>query len=92
MQADCAELSNISYATTLLLSITSGCVLFYALYKIKQSLKTQPDAHANIKAMTLHATSFGLYMLSAVMLVGILLANLRSEYDFYVAWDQFDGF
>ena len=32
--------SYISYATALLLSINSGFVLFYALYKIKQSLKT----------------------------------------------------
>ena len=54
----------------------SGCVLFYALYKIKQSLKNQPDTLVNIKAMTLHATSFGLYMLSAAILAVDLLANL----------------
>ena len=44
-----------------------------ALYKIKQSLKTQNDAQANIKAMTLHATSFGLYMLSACVLIAVAL-------------------
>ena len=70
------RLKSGSYATTVLLSITSGCVLFYALYKIKQYLKTKPDAQANIKAMSLHATSFGLYMLSAAILAVDLLANL----------------
>ena len=51
-----------------------------ALYKIKQSLKTQNDAQANIKAMTLHATSFGLYMLGVVLLSRRILRLGSDDY------------
>ena len=44
--------------------ITSGVYLFMALYKINKSVKSQEDTQVNLKAMALHATSFGLFMIT----------------------------
>ena len=46
--------------------IISGIYLFTALYEINKSVKTQEDTKVNLKAMALHATSFGLFMASTL--------------------------
>jgi hypothetical protein len=40
-----------------------------ALYKINKSVKSQDDTQVNLKAMALHATSFGLFMASTLLLI-----------------------
>ena len=45
--------------------ILSGAFLFTALYLIRKSVGN--NSQVNIKAMTLHATSFGLYMASVLL-------------------------
>ena len=51
---------------TYFVPITSGIYLFTALYKINKSVKSQDDTQVNLKAMALHATSFGLFMASTL--------------------------
>ena len=70
---DQLELSNyfrqtarISVLATYFVPITSGIYLFTALYKINKSVKSQDDTQVNLKAMALHATSFGLFMASTL--------------------------
>ena len=70
---DQLELSNyfhqtalISILATYFVPITSGIYLFTALYKINKSVKSQDDTQVNLKAMALHATSFGLFMASTL--------------------------
>ena len=59
-------LTTISYFITLALPIVSGLFLFVALCKIKNSKKQRNDTQLNTKAMTLHAVSFGLFMISNI--------------------------
>ena len=49
--------------------IITGIYLFCALSNINKSLRNTNDAQVNVKAMALHATSFGLYMASTFILV-----------------------
>ena len=55
----------ISSRITMLIPIMSGVYLFTALYFIRRSLRNE----VNIKAMILHATSFGFYMASVLLYV-----------------------
>ena len=64
------KMSNISYMVSISLPIISGILLFCALYNIYKSVKTQNETQVNLKAMSLHATSFGLYMVSVLIVVG----------------------
>ena len=58
-------MGDISYEITLGTPILSGAFLFTALYLIRKSVGN--NSQVNIKAMTLHATSFGLYMASVLL-------------------------
>ena len=40
--------------------------MFTALYEINKSVKTQENTKVNLKAMALHATSFGLFMVTTL--------------------------
>jgi hypothetical protein len=44
-----------------------------ALYKINKSVKSQDDTQINIKAMALHATSFGLFMASTLLFMFVIV-------------------
>ena len=61
-------MGTISYEISLFTAILSGAFMFTALYLIKKSVGN--NSKVNIEAMTMHATSFGLYMAS--VLVSIL--------------------
>ena len=63
------KMGNFSYDITLFTPILSGAFLFTALYLIKKSVGN--NSQVNIKAMTLHATSFGLYMASVLLWICI---------------------
>ena len=58
---------------TIFVPIVSGVYLFTALYLIKKSV--QNDSQVNIKAMTLHATSFGLYMASVLLFIYVFVMD-----------------
>ena len=60
-------MGSISYEITLFIPILSGAFLFTALYLIRKSVGN--NSQVNIKAMTLHATSFGLYMASVLLYI-----------------------
>ena len=64
-------MGNISYEITLLTPILSGAFLFTALYLIRKSVGN--NSQVNIKAMTLHATSFGLYMASVLLCIYVYI-------------------
>jgi uncharacterized membrane protein len=55
---------------------TSGVYLFTALYKINKSVKSQDETQVNLKAMALHATSFGLFMASTLFLMFVYVINI----------------
>ena len=63
-------MGDISYEITLGTPILSGAFLFTALYLIRKSVGN--NSQVNIKAMTLHATSFGLYMASVLLLIFVV--------------------
>ena len=53
--------------------ITSGIYLFTALYKINKSVRNHEDTQVNLKAMALHATSFGLFMVSTMLFMYVYI-------------------
>ena len=59
------------------LTFISGIYLFVALYKIYKVMNAQNAGSVNIKAMTVHAMSFGLYMFSLVC--ALVVYGLVSE-------------
>ena len=61
------QLGNIFGLFTLFTPIISGIYLFIALYKINKSVRNQDDLQVNLKAMALHATSFGFFMASVLL-------------------------
>ena len=74
------KMTNISYFVTLSLPMISGLFLLCALCKIYNSMKKQQnETQLNIKAMTLHATSFAIYMVSVVLVVVFMV----QEYVYY---------
>ena len=46
-----------------------------ALYKINKSVKSQEDTQVNLKAMALHATSFGLFMVTTLCAMFVYVMN-----------------
>jgi hypothetical protein len=69
---------SVSFLVAMFVPIVSGIYLFTALYLIKKSVGN--GSQVNIKAMTLHATSFGLYMVSVLLFIFIWLMYLYSAY------------
>jgi hypothetical protein len=59
-------MSSVAYFVTFLIPVMSGVFLFTALYKIRKDI-LRNHYRINIKAMTLHATSFGLFMASILI-------------------------
>ena len=55
--------------------ILSGAFLFTALYLIRKSVGN--NSQVNIKAMTLHATSFGLYMASVLLYIFVVRRTVK---------------
>ena len=60
-------MGNISTKVTQFTPIFFGVFLFSALFLIRKSVGN--DSQINIEAMTLHATSFGLYMASVLLFI-----------------------
>ena len=78
------KMANISYYLTLSLPMISGLFLFCALCKIYNSMKKQQnETQVNIKAMTLHATSFAIYMVSVVLVLVSLVREYKSTAYYY---------
>ena len=61
------SLARISYLVTEFIPIMSGVYLFTALYFLRKFVRD--DYEVNFKAMSLHATSFGLYMASVLLYI-----------------------
>ncbi len=47
-----------------------------ALYKINKSVKSQDYTQVNLKAMALHATSFGLFMASTLFFMFVFVMDV----------------
>jgi hypothetical protein len=60
-----------SWLFVISLTFISGIYLFIALYKIYKVMSVKNAGSVNIKAMTVHAMSFGLYMFSLVCSLAI---------------------
>ena len=58
---------RITFQITMFVPIFSGVYLFTALYYIGRFVRD--DYEINLKAMTLHATSFGFYMASVLLYI-----------------------
>ena len=56
--------------------IISGIYLFMALFKINKSVKSQEDTQVNLKTMALHATSFGLFMVSTIFYMYVYVMDI----------------
>jgi hypothetical protein len=69
------KLGKISRLVSLFVPIISGVYLFTALYKINKSVKSQDDTQVNLKAMALHATSFGLFMASTLFFIFVYVMD-----------------
>ena len=67
-----------SFQVCRILQLISGAYLFCALNEIKK-FGNNLSASINLKTMTLHAVSFGLYMLSIVIVFIVNLASLVTE-------------
>ena len=68
---------DISHVITLFTPILSGVYLFTALYWISKSVGN--NSQIDIKAMTLHATSFGLYMVSVLLFIYIYVMSVTTQ-------------
>ena len=75
-------MGDISYEITLGTPILSGAFLFTALYLIRKSVGN--NSQVNIKAMTLHATSFGLYMASVLLCIYASFSPKITAETFYI--------
>ena len=76
-------MTKLSYEITNLTPIMSGLFLFTALYLIRKSVGN--NSQLNIKAMTFHAASFGLYMASVLLYVYVfIIANKISTKTFTI--------
>jgi hypothetical protein len=71
-----------------LLSIISGFYLGFSIYRIKK-MATEKDDLVNTKIMTIHAASFGIYMLSSLVSVVMLVLDAWYDvpYGYYLASD-----
>ena len=70
------QTARISLVASYSAPITSGIYLFTALYTINKSVKSQENTQVNLKAMALHATSFGMFMVSILYFLFVyVMAN-----------------
>jgi uncharacterized membrane protein len=74
-------LGDFSKLATYFVPIISGIYLFVALYKISKNLRSNHQIQVNIKAMALHATSFGAFMASCLIYIYVFASYKFGETD-----------